>query len=109
MKPGPATSSVAVPVEIGCRDDVVGDVARLAPELLGEGERAVCLGIGPIARSHDGIDRVVAAGHRGERRCQQLGNDDERIGHETSIVPVRLFVRHPGFAGEARDQAKCEL
>ncbi len=76
-------------------NDGVGHLARLAAELLGQGERAVGLSVGPIARTHHRVDHAVGAGNGGKRRCQQLGNDDEGISHGRSIVPVSAFVRHP--------------
>ena len=88
MKPGPGDLERRLAGEIRWRDDVVGDVARLAAELLGERQGAVGLCVGTIARAHDRVDRAVAAGDRRERRCQQVGDDDERISHEESIVLV---------------------
>ena len=75
--------------EIGSGDDLVGDVAWLAAQLLRQGERAVGLGVGSIARSHHRIDRDDPCRQRSKRRCKQLGDDDEGISHERSIVPVQ--------------------
>ena len=63
MKPGPATSSVAICRQVGGGDDVVGDLARVAAELLGERQRAVGLRVGAVAGAHDGVD-IARSGDR---------------------------------------------
>ena len=98
MKPGPATSTRRLAAEVGSGDDLVGDIARVAAQLLGEGERAVGLGVGSIARPHHRIDRDIRARHGSKRRCKQLGDDDEGISHERSIVPVRHSFDMPDSA-----------
>ena len=55
MKPGPAISAVATPVEVGGVEHRLGDLAGVAAERLGQRQRAVGLGVGPVGRAHDGV------------------------------------------------------
>ncbi len=82
-----------LPGEICGRNDVVGNIARLATELLGQSKGTVGLRVGTITRPYDRIDRAVVARDRGKRWRQQISDDDEGISHEHPIVPVHPFDR----------------
>ena len=84
--------------EVGGGDHVVSHIARLATELFGEGERTVGLRVGAITRAHHRIDRLIGTGNAGKRRGQQLGDDDEGISHEGSIVLVPVHSANFGFS-----------
>ncbi len=66
-------------------EHLLGDLARIRTDLLGEWQRAVDLGVGAIAGTHDRID-IRTTGDLGEYRDEQVGDDRERVGH----------VRHSG-------------
>ena len=99
MNPGPATSTVAFPARFAAATTSSATSRGLRPSCLGEGERAVGLGVGAVARPHHRIHARRGTGDSGKRRCQQVGDDDEGISHEESIVLVPIIVRHAGFAG----------
>ena len=80
MKPGPAISAVATPSRSAVASDLLGHLAGVAPERLGERQRAVGLGVGPVRRAHHGVD-AGTAGDGVERRLEAGGEDVEGISH----------------------------
>ena len=103
MNPGPATSSVALPARSAAATTSSATSRGLRPSCLASASAPLaCASARSLGRT-TGSTPSVGTGDRGERRCQQFGDDDEGISHEESIVLVYVFVRHAGFAGPWRD------
>ncbi len=63
-------------------DNRHGDLARVLAERLGQRQRAVGLGIGPLGGTHHRVDKLApSTGDLGEGRGEQVSDDDEGIRH----------------------------
>ena len=78
-------------------DDLLGDLAWVAAELLGERQGAVDLGVGAVGRAHHRVDGdipVRTPGDPSEYRREQVGDEGERVGH------VAILARPTGVGHE---------
>ena len=72
--------------EVDGGEHVGGHLAGVAPERLGQRQRAVGLGVGALRRSHHRVD-VVATGDGGEGGPEAGLEECERVGHGSLILP----------------------
>ncbi len=88
--------------------DLFGQFTRVAANLLGQGERTVGLGVGPVAGPHHWIDGGrFQTGDTGEGFAKRGSDGVQRIGHGFASVPfvpgAEPFLtphgRYPGLRG----------